>query len=80
MAAPTTTDASCIADAGIPTFGMSPQRNTPLLVFGVNERLSIPTFLEGICIYERVINRIANLPESEVGNNPRKYLKIPQDK
>ncbi|XP_013136913.1 PREDICTED: aminoacylase-1-like [Papilio polytes] len=75
--APSVSDRRILSSAGIPTFGLLPIRNTPILVHAVNERLSIPVFLDGICIYEKVIERLANVPDDKVADDPKMYLTEP---
>lgn len=62
----------------MPGFGITPQRNTPILVNGINERLSVPIFFEGIKIYERILRRIANLRDDQVNDDPTVYLIKPR--
>ncbi|XP_013136843.1 PREDICTED: aminoacylase-1A-like [Papilio polytes] len=71
---PTTTDAKFIVEASIPTFGISPQRFTVPLIGGVNERLSITVFNEGIRIYQKIIPHLANLPKDKIAEDPGTYL------
>ncbi|XP_013136795.1 PREDICTED: aminoacylase-1A-like [Papilio polytes] len=74
----TTTDITFVIETGVPGFGITPQRNTPILVNGINERLSIPIFFEGIKIYERILRRIANLRDDQVNDDPTVYLIKPR--
>ncbi|XP_013178993.1 PREDICTED: aminoacylase-1-like [Papilio xuthus] len=74
----TTTDITFVVGTGVPGFGITPQRNTPILVNGINERLSLPVFFEGIKIYERILRRIANLRDSQVNDDPTVYLTKPR--
>lgn len=48
--------------AGIPVFGISPMRNTKVLMHDHDEYLNRATFIEGISFYEKLIQRFANLP------------------
>ncbi|KAL4577987.1 hypothetical protein LXL04_014102 [Taraxacum kok-saghyz] len=50
-----TTDARFMRELGIPTFGFSPMKNTPILLHDHNEFLMDTVFLEGIKVYESII-------------------------
>ncbi|KVH95533.1 aminoacylase-1-like [Cynara cardunculus var. scolymus] len=55
-----TTDARYLRQLGIPTFGFSPMKNTPILLHDHNEYLKDSTFLEGIKIYESIIKSLSS--------------------
>ncbi|KPI92795.1 PREDICTED: aminoacylase-1-like [Papilio xuthus] len=67
-------EASYVAAAGYPVFGLSPIISTENLVHAVNERLNIHTFLNGITIYEEIFKQLFNLSPDEVSNNSSDYL------
>ncbi|KAJ8721437.1 hypothetical protein PYW07_002212 [Mythimna separata] len=71
---PGSTDARHVRNAGYPAFGLSPMPNTELLLHAVNERLAISTFLNGITVYEKIIDNLANIPESETAEDSSVYL------
>ncbi|CAG9785640.1 unnamed protein product [Diatraea saccharalis] len=70
---PGSTDARHVRLAGVPAFGMAPQRNTPTLLHAVNEYLGVNTFLSGIDFYEKVIKNMASVP-ANLARNPSSYL------
>jgi aminoacylase len=45
---------------GAPCLGFSPMRNTPILLHDHDEYISVGVFNEGIAVYERIIERLAN--------------------
>lgn len=57
---PAGTDSRLLRALGIQALGFSPMRKTPILLHEHNEALSISTFLEGVSIYEKVIDDLAN--------------------
>lgn len=57
---PAGTDSAHLRSAGIPSFGFSPMSGTPILLHDNDERLGIDTFLEGIRIFQALINKMAN--------------------
>jgi len=57
---PAATDSRYFRLHGIPCFGFSPIRNTPILLHDHNEFLEVAVFLEGIAVYERLIQDLAN--------------------
>ncbi|KAF3679211.1 putative pre-mRNA-processing factor 6-like [Capsicum annuum] len=50
-----TTDARFMRSLGIPVFGFSPMKNTPILLHDHNEFLKDTVYLEGITVYECII-------------------------
>ena len=40
---------------GIPCFGFSPMRNLPILLHDHDEYITVPAFIEGIAVYEKII-------------------------
>ncbi|RKP39517.1 aminoacylase-1 isoform a [Dimargaris cristalligena] len=59
------TDARFVRPLGIPAFGISPMRNTPILLHDHNEYVTVDCFLEGINFYEHLIEGLANMkPEA----------------
>ena len=58
---PAATDSRWIRMAlGVPCFGFSPMRNTPILLHDHDEHLSVKTFCEGIRVYEALIREMAS--------------------
>lgn len=55
---PAATDSRFIRKLGIPAFGFSPMRNTPILLHEHNEMLHKDTFLEGIEVYVAIFKDI----------------------
>ncbi|XP_071685680.1 uncharacterized protein [Rutidosis leptorrhynchoides] len=55
-----TTDARYVRQLGIPTFGFSPMKNTPILLHDHNEYLKDTVFLEGIKVYESIIKALSS--------------------
>ncbi|KAK9078986.1 hypothetical protein SSX86_000655 [Deinandra increscens subsp. villosa] len=55
-----TTDARYMRVRGIPTFGFSPMKNTPILLHDHNEFLKDTVFLEGIKVYESIIKALTS--------------------
>lgn len=54
------TDSRFIRQIGIPAYGISPMKNTPILLHDHNEYLNERVFLEGVSFYVDLIPRIAN--------------------
>lgn len=71
---PGSTDARHVRNAGFPAFGLSPMPNTELLLHSVNERLAVSTFITGIEVYEKVIDKLANIPGDETAEDASAYL------
>ncbi|XP_075082678.1 uncharacterized protein LOC107768780 [Nicotiana tabacum] len=59
-----TTDARFMRRLGIPTFGFSPMKNTPILLHDHNEFLKDTVYLEGIKVYESIIKSISSFEGS----------------
>eukprot|EP00397_Hematodinium_sp_SG-2012_P021193 GEMP01021877.1.p1 GENE.GEMP01021877.1~~GEMP01021877.1.p1 ORF type:complete len:435 (+),score=100.54 GEMP01021877.1:45-1349(+) len=57
---PAGTDSRFLREKGIPAFGFSPMKNCPILLHEHNEFIPISTFLEGIPIYAKLIETLAN--------------------
>lgn len=62
---PAATDSRYLRDIGIPAIGISPIRNTPVLLHDHNEFLNEQVYLEGIQWYEEVIRRLGNITHEE---------------
>ena len=60
MTFPGATDARFVRSKGIPVYGFTPFRNTPIRLHDHDECLSIDTYLEGIDIYTKLIRMIAS--------------------
>ncbi|CAG8455166.1 8324_t:CDS:2 [Paraglomus brasilianum] len=58
---PAATDSRQIRAKGIPAFGVSYLKNTPVLLHDHNEYLNEKVYLEGIDFYTGLIDRLANL-------------------
>ncbi|XP_014363528.2 aminoacylase-1-like [Papilio machaon] len=74
LTTPSTTDTTSIVKVGIPAFGLTPIRNTQVLVNGVNERLPLTTYFEGLRIVKEIVTRLANVPKDKVADDPSTYL------
>ena len=48
---------------GVPCFGFSPMRRTPILLHDHDEFLSVEAFTEGVGIYERLLPALTEAPE-----------------
>ncbi len=57
---PAATDSKHVRERKVPAFGFSPMRRTPSLLHDHNEYLSRETFLEGVEVYEDLIQALAN--------------------
>ncbi|KFK35784.1 hypothetical protein AALP_AA4G036200 [Arabis alpina] len=55
-----TTDARYIRALGIPLFGFSPMKNTPILLHDHNEFLKDTVFMKGIEVYESIISALSS--------------------
>ncbi|KAA8497364.1 Aminoacylase-1 [Porphyridium purpureum] len=62
MIFPASTDGRFVRAKKIPVFGFSPMNNSPVLLHKFNEHLGTKVFLEGIRIYARIIEALANAP------------------
>ncbi|KAJ8762820.1 hypothetical protein K2173_022949 [Erythroxylum novogranatense] len=58
-----TTDARFARRLGIPAFGFSPMKNTPILLHDHDEFLKDTVFLEGITVYEHIIGSLSSFTE-----------------
>lgn len=56
------TDSRFYRAQGLPAYGISPFRNTPILLHDHNEFLNSNVFLEGIQFYVRLLEKVGNLP------------------
>lgn len=59
-----TTDARFMRSLGIPVFGFSPMKNTPILLHDHNEFLKDTVYLEGITVYECIIKSLSSFEGS----------------
>jgi aminoacylase len=59
---PAGTDSRFIRQVGIPAFGFSPIRNTPVLLHEHDEWIERKVFLEGIQVYETLLPSLLNFP------------------
>ncbi|XP_060198052.1 uncharacterized protein LOC132627020 [Lycium barbarum] len=59
-----TTDARFMRRLGIPSFGFSPMKNTPILLHDHNEFLKDTVYLEGIKVYESIIKSLSSFEGS----------------
>ncbi|GAA0167288.1 hypothetical protein LIER_22256 [Lithospermum erythrorhizon] len=55
-----TTDARFMRQMGIPAFGFSPMKNTPILLHDHDEFLVDTVFMEGIKVYESIIKSLSS--------------------
>ncbi|KAJ3156255.1 adenylate cyclase [Geranomyces michiganensis] len=60
---PAATDSRFIREIGIPAFGISPMRNTPVLLHDHDEFLNEKVFLEGVDFYTDLIPALADVRE-----------------
>jgi len=56
---PAGTDSRFLRELGIPCFGFSPMKNCPILLHEHNEYIPVDTFLEGIPVYEKLLEILA---------------------
>ena len=57
---PAGTDSRFVRAIGVPCFGFSPIRNTPILLHDHNERLRVSEFTNGIGVYMELIHDMGN--------------------
>uniref|UniRef100_A0A6M2DD42 N-acyl-aliphatic-L-amino acid amidohydrolase n=1 Tax=Xenopsylla cheopis TaxID=163159 RepID=A0A6M2DD42_XENCH len=57
---PAATDSRYIREIGLPALGFSPMNNTPVLLHDHDEYLDTNTFLQGITIFKKIIQYVAN--------------------
>ena len=55
------TDSRYIRQVGIPALGFSPMNNTPVLLHDHDEFIKADTYLQGIEIYKKIIENLANV-------------------
>jgi aminoacylase len=55
------TDSCYIRALGIPAIGFSPMNHTPVLLHDHDEFLEADTYLRGIEIYKKIIQKVANV-------------------
>lgn len=55
------TDSRYLRSVGIPAIGFSPMINTPVLLHDHDEYLHADVYLEGIEIYKKIIEKVANV-------------------
>ncbi|VBB28849.1 unnamed protein product [Acanthocheilonema viteae] len=60
---PGSTDSRFLRQEGIRSIGFSPINKLPILLHAYNEYITEECFLNGVAIYEKLIERLANLPE-----------------
>lgn len=53
-------DSRFYRSSGLPAYGISPFRNTPILPHDHNEFLNSKVFLEGISVYVRLLEKLGN--------------------
>jgi|EP00505_MAST-04D_sp_SCG-Rhode-Island_P001220 aminoacylase len=58
---PAGTDSRFLRENGIPSYGFSPMKNSPILLHEHNEYLDIDVFKEGVGVYTTLLPRLANL-------------------
>lgn len=58
---PAGTDSVYMRAIGVPALGFSPINGTPELLHDHNEYLNIDIFLEGIALYQKIIEKISNV-------------------
>lgn len=57
---PGATDSRHYRSVGLPSYGISPFPNTPILLHDHNEFLNSQTYLHGIVFYEKVLQRLGS--------------------
>ncbi len=57
---PAATDSRFVRELGIPAFGFSPMRRSPILLHEHNEYIDESVFIEGIGVYEKLLPRLAD--------------------
>lgn len=62
---PAGTDSRFLRELGIPALGFSPMRNSPILLHEHNEYLHEDVFLEGIQVYEKLLQALGDAPAFE---------------
>ena len=62
---PAGTDSRFVRQMGIPAFGFSPMRNTPVLLHEHDEWLEKKVFVEGVHVYETLLLRLLEFDETE---------------
>ncbi|CAG9532143.1 unnamed protein product [Cercopithifilaria johnstoni] len=60
---PGSTDSRFLRQKGIRSIGFSPINKLPILLHGYNEYITEECFLNGVTIYEKLIEKLANLTE-----------------
>ncbi|XP_068632646.1 aminoacylase-1-like [Battus philenor] len=74
------TNAGGFRKFGIPVLGFSPLPRTKFLVHGINENIEISKFLNGIPLYKKSIQNLANLSKKQVSQDSSIYLDGYDDK
>lgn len=62
---PAATDSRYVREIGIPAIGVSPIRNTPVLLHDHDEYLNEREFLEAVDFYVDAVDALANVPAVE---------------
>jgi len=62
---PAGTDSRFLRQMGIPAFGFSPMRKTPVLLHEHNEWIEKSVFLEGVKVYETLLLKLVEFPATE---------------
>ncbi|KAF4660943.1 adenylate cyclase [Perkinsus chesapeaki] len=62
---PSGTDSRYFREKGLPCFGFSPMRDTPILLHDHNEFITEKALIEGIRVYTKIIPVLANLEHHE---------------
>lgn len=57
------TDSRYVRGIGLPALGFSPINNTPVLLHDHDEYLGVNTFVRGINIYCKILQKIANVED-----------------
>ena len=61
------TDSRFVRAVGVPCFGFSPIRNTPILLHNHDERLRVDEFTTGIEVYMELLRDLGNAPHAPGG-------------
>ncbi len=67
---PGATDSRMVRELGIPAFGFSPMRRSPILLHEHNEYIDESVFIEGIGVYEKLLPRLADADPSMTTPSP----------
>lgn len=61
---PAATDSRFLRELGLPAYGFSPMRKTPILLHDHNEFVDTGVLLEGVAVFEKLIANMANAQQT----------------